>query len=217
MTREDIRQILGSEDEQEDIITLLLNRFQAEKSQVKQDTAAQERARELEEELRDSTEKIKNLKKQLTETRGTLKTTQQENLDNENLLTQLQEKDALIEQLQNENKETKISSAINTELTTAGVKNQKFAKLILKSIDMDKIEIDKDGVVTGIEEQISALKEDEDTAMLFKEVPKNNIQSYNPLSGNTRDKSALEEMFERERAEKKNVTPENDPFLQALK
>lgn len=218
MTREEVRQIMELEDDQDDKITMLLNRFQAEKSQVKANPEAQKKADELAEQVRESESKIKDLKRQLTDTRSNLRTAKEESIESENLLSQLKEKEALIEQLQHENTETKISNAINQVLAGAGVKNQKFANMITKSIDKNAIEIAEDGTVTGIEEQISAMKEDEDTAMLFRTVPKNTNQSYVPMQGERRDKESLAEQFRREREEEhKNVASTADPFLQALK
>lgn len=217
MTREDIRVILNSEEEQDDKITLLLNRLNAEKSQIKANPEAQRKVEELEEKLNSTNDKMRSLRRELNEANKSLKTSEEEKEDNQNLLSQLQEKDSEIERLQKEIRDNKISTEINMVLTKSGVKNQKFADMITHSIDMSQIEIDKDGNVTGIEEQIEAIKEDEDTSMLFRTAPKNERQAYTPMRGEEKDISALEAMFREEREQKSQQAPADDPFMQALK
>lgn len=217
MTRDEVRQIIESTDEQDDKITLLLNRFQAEKSQIRNNPELQQKADDLEGQLATANSKIKELRKQLTDTKSELKTSEEEVVSSQELLTKLQEKDTQIEALQKEITDGKISNAVNIVLAQAGVKNQKFASMITNSIDMSVVEIDKDGNVTGIEEQINAMKEDEDTAMLFRSAPKNDRQSYNPLRGENKDINTFAELFEKERAEKPQMDPADDPFYKALK
>ena len=83
MTREEVRQIMELEDDQDDKITMLLNRFQAEKSQVKANPEAQKKADELAEQVRESESKIKDLKRQLTDTRSNLRTAKEESIESE--------------------------------------------------------------------------------------------------------------------------------------
>lgn len=89
--------------------------------------------------------------------------------DNEELKKQ-------IETLQNENKAAaqkhsaemrslKIDNAIETALITSRAKTTKAVRALL---DMDKIDLDKDGNVTGINEQLKALVEGDDTKYLFE-------------------------------------------------
>lgn len=89
--------------------------------------------------------------------------------DNEELKKQ-------IETLQNENKaaaqkhdaemrQLKIDNAVETALITSRAKTSKAVRALL---DMDKIDLDKDGNVTGINEQLKALVEGEDTKYLFE-------------------------------------------------
>lgn len=89
--------------------------------------------------------------------------------DNEELKKQ-------IETLQNENKaaaqkhdaemrQLKIDNAVETALITSRAKTSKAVRAL---IDMDKIDLDKEGNVTGINEQIKALVEGEDTRYLFE-------------------------------------------------
>lgn len=89
--------------------------------------------------------------------------------DNEELKKQ-------IETLQNENKaaaqkhnaemrQLKIDNAVETALITSRAKTSKAVRALL---DMDKIDLDKEGNVTGINEQLKALVEGEDTKYLFE-------------------------------------------------
>ena len=82
-----------------------------------------------------------------------------------------------IEDLQAENKEAtkahateinnlKINNAIENSLLTYNAKTPKAVKSLL---DMDNIKIGEDGKVTGIEEQLKALIEAEDTKYLFSD------------------------------------------------
>ena len=92
--------------------------------------------------------------------------------DNEELKKQ-------IEKLQNDNKtaadnykaeieQLKINAAVDMALTKSGARTMKAVKALL---DMDSIKIDKDGSVTGIDEQIKSLTEGEDTKYLFNTEP----------------------------------------------
>ncbi len=58
----------------------------------------------------------------------------------------------------------KINSAIDMALTNAGAKTLKACKAML---DMDGIKLSKDGCITGLNEQLKALREGEDTKYLF--------------------------------------------------
>lgn len=88
--------------------------------------------------------------------------------DNEELKTQ-------IEKLQNDNKtatekyqseitQLKINSAVEMALTKAGAKTLKACKALL---DTENIKLDKDGNITGLDEQLKSLTEGEDTKYLF--------------------------------------------------
>lgn len=211
MTREELRQIIESEGDVGEKITEILNRHHVEVSQAKNDPETEGKLLSLEAQLKDT-------KRALSDTKKTLKSTEEEKVDSQNLQSQLESKDKEIESLKEEIKRGKIENSLGIVLSQAGIKNQKFADLIKKSIDMSVVDFDEEGNVTGIEEQVEAFKEDEDTAMLFRVEPdKSNRQTYSPLRGETRDMSAIEEMFERERAEKQETQPLEDPFLSALK
>lgn len=76
-------------------------------------------------------------------------------------------------------KEKDLSHAINNALTKAQVKN---AKSVLANLDMSKIDLSDDGKLTGIDDQLKALKESEDTAFLFSSATDSPIKS---LGGST--------------------------------
>lgn len=88
---------------------------------------------------------------------------------------------AEIERLQKENKATKekyeaelrqlrINNAVERALIASGAKNIKATKALL---DLESLELDEDGNVKGLDEQIKQLQENEDSKFLF------NIQSSN--------------------------------------
>ena len=88
---------------------------------------------------------------------------------------------AEIEKLQKENKATKekyeaelkqirLNNAVEKKLIASGAKNIKATKALL---DLESVELDEDGNVKGLDEQIKQLQENEDSKFLF------NIQSLN--------------------------------------
>ena len=88
---------------------------------------------------------------------------------------------AEIEKLQKENKATKekyeaelkqirLNNAVEKKLIASGAKNIKATKALL---DLESVELDEDGNVKGLDEQIKQLQENEDSKFLF------NIQSSN--------------------------------------
>ena len=70
-----------------------------------------------------------------------------------------------IEQLQAENKATKINAAVEAALMQAKAKNVVAVKALLK--DLDKAELADDGTIKGLDEQIKTLKGADDTKFLF--------------------------------------------------
>lgn len=80
--------------------------------------------------------------------------------DNEELTKQ-------IEQLQAENKATKVNAAVEMALTRANAKNVRAVKALLENLDT--AEIGDDGKVKGLDDQITKLKSGEDTKFLFAE------------------------------------------------
>ena len=64
-----------------------------------------------------------------------------------------------IEQLQADNKQIKVNSAIEKALTLAKAKNIKAVKALL---DLEKAELSEDGTIKGLDEQIKAIQKDND-------------------------------------------------------
>ena len=92
--------------------------------------------------------------------------------DNEALTAKIAELEAAnkdaAEKHKEELKTLKINAAVDMALTKSGAKTMKAVKALL---DMDSIKLDKDGNVTGIDEQIKSLTEGEDTKYLFNTEP----------------------------------------------
>lgn len=86
--------------------------------------------------------------------------------------------------------EFKINAAVETTLSNFKAKTPKAVKAML---DMEKIKLDKDGKVTGIDEQVKAIAEAEDTKYLFDSVmPK--LKGTQPGYGSDEDDPKTEEM-----------------------
>lgn len=91
-----------------------------------------------------------------------------------------------IEEMQNTNKakekeykdnlaKIKLDNAVEIALMSSGAKNSKAVKALL---NLEKAVLGEDGKITGLEEQIKALKTAEDSSFLFAETPK--VKGANP-------------------------------------
>lgn len=91
-----------------------------------------------------------------------------------------------IEEMQNTNKarekeytdnlaKIKLDNAVEIALMSSGAKNSKAVKALL---NLEKAVLGEDGKITGLEEQIKALKTAEDSSFLFVEGPK--VKGANP-------------------------------------
>lgn len=138
---------------------------------------------------------LKTANKTITE----LKTTNEDNLELQKKITehetamenQKADYEAQVKQLQ-------IDSAVQKALFSAGAKNQKAAMALL---DFDKLELQEDGQLKGLDDQVKTLAESEDSSFLFKqeEKPKN---PYKPKDGSGQTSSnALEIASHRNDAE----------------
>lgn len=127
---------------------------------------------ELEAEKNQLTESQKTLTKQLEEVK-------KNSGDNAELKKQ-------IEEMQNANKakekeytdnlvKVKLDNAVEIALMSSGAKNSKAVKALL---NLEKAVLGEDGKITGLEEQIKALKTAEDSSFLFAETPK--VKGANP-------------------------------------
>lgn len=95
-----------------------------------------------------------------------------------------------IEALQTQNKEEadkygaqlrqlKINNAVEKALANAKAKNQKVILPLLSDF-LAKAKLDDDGNVSGLDEQIKKLAEDENTSFLFQSVQKNSLSGLVP-------------------------------------
>lgn len=82
----------------------------------------------------------------------------------------------------------KIDSAVKEALAAAKVRNPKTFKGLL---DMDKVKIGEDGQLTGLEDQLAAIKQSD--AYLFDEGSK---QNYNPSSGKPAGSDPVQAMID---------------------
>ena len=119
------------------------------------------------------------LKKQTADYEASLKNFKKSAKDNEELTAQ-------IEELQNQSKKQKdefeatvhglkLNSAVKDALASAHVRNAKAVKGLL---DMDKVDFDKDGNLTGLDDQLAAIRESD--GYLFDE---GNRADYDPANG----------------------------------
>jgi len=103
---------------------------------------------------------------------------------------------AEIEKLQNENKATKakfeadlkkmkVDNAVEKALLEAKAKNTVAAKALLK-IDYDKAELDEDGKVKGLDDEIKRLVEAEETKFLFDVQSKNDKPGFKGIKPDER-------------------------------
>lgn len=133
--------------------------------------------KQLEKDLKDRDVQLENLKN----SSGDLETMKQtiENLQRDNK--------AAKDNFEAELAKFKLESAIDTTLLGSNVINTRAVKALL---DMDKIKLDGD-VLIGINEQIEALKNAEDSKMLFKvtetKQKEPNFSGVKPGEGNTQN------------------------------
>lgn len=109
----------------------------------------------------------KELKKQLAERDQQLENLKKAAGDNQELQKQIQElqktNEATTAEYESKLKQVKLDAAVELALAAAKAKNTKAVKALL---DLNKLELDGDQV-KGLEDQIRALKEAEDSKFLF--------------------------------------------------
>ena len=96
-----------------------------------------------------------------------------------------------IEQLQAENKQNKINNAVAMALKDAGAKNIKTILPLLTDLS----EIDENGIIKGLDKQIEALKNSDETSFLFKGVEK--ITGATPVNTGAKPNTITKEQFAR--------------------
>lgn len=115
-----------------------------------------------------------NLKKNISERDDQLKELKKTAGDADAMKKKIEELQSINEQSQKkfdqEIKELKVNSIIDTALAKAGARNAKAVRALL-DIDMDKISVDENGSLTGldIDKQLQALQKAEDSGFMFKD------------------------------------------------
>lgn len=141
MKRENLRKILDSDIEVNEKIDKILDSYHSEIEPLKSELkSAQDSKLEIEEELNASKEAIKNLEKNSEDSEAIAK-------EIENYKTQ-------IEELTKARDAEKVSNAIELAIIQAKGRNTKAIRALL---DSDKIKLEDDGSVSGIEDQIKML------------------------------------------------------------
>lgn len=79
-------------------------------------------------------------------------------------------------------KQVRFDAALELALTNAKAKLPKAVKALL-DIDMEKVEINEDGSIVGLSDQIKKLQESEDTKFLFDEDKPSSLQGAKPAEG----------------------------------
>ncbi len=82
--------------------------------------------------------------------------------------------------------QTRLNSALDGELSKAGVRNTKAIKGLL---DMNEIKLDKEGNLTGLDSQIKSIKQSD--SYLFNEGQK---QDYQPSNGKPAETDPVQQM-----------------------
>lgn len=119
------------------------------------------------------------------------------NTDNSKLQKQIEEYQKQIQQQTELAQKERIGLYIDLALTKAGAINP---KTVIPLIDMNKIQINQNNEIIGIDEQINAIKGSSENAFLFGQVTqpeptentsndRNYFGGYNPLSGETTSES----------------------------
>lgn len=163
MTRDDLRKILETENDLGTKISDILDAFHLELEGEKTKTLTEkQRADNLQEQVDANATTIAELKK---DTAG-----------NEKLQEKITNHESTIEKLQQQLKQSRLDSAITVALTKAGARNNKATAALL---DIDKIKINDDGTVTGLDDQIKSLAKDKDTAFMFNQQQEEPSQETN--------------------------------------
>lgn len=140
------------------------NEVNSEKKRL--ETDIKDRDKQLET-LKDSTEDVEGLKKQI-----------------DTLQTENKEKD---KQHASEIKQMKVDNAITSALTASKAKNEKAVRALL-DVDPDKVEFNDDGSIKGLDEQLKTLTEAEDSKFLFNtETKKQTLKGATPGETGTED------------------------------
>lgn len=191
------------------------------------DKILEENKKEVEtakEEVETQKMELETAKKEITSLKNQAKERDKQLEDLKNSSGDMEQMKKQIETLQGENKETKqkheaemkqlkVNFAVEKALAGAKAKNITAVKALLK--DLDKAELDENGEVKGLKEQIETLVKEEGTAFLFETQQKLNIRGAKlgegedpSIFGGTDFKNMSSEEFMRYCNEHPEVNPE---------
>jgi Phage minor structural protein GP20. len=141
-----------------------------------------EKAKEVASELTEELEtELGNLKGQIKERDKQLEALKLSGEDVETLKGRIEtlqkENESRETELQAEMQQLKLDNAVSKALTTAKAKNEKAVKALL---ELDGLELDKDGSVKGLQEQIEKLAKADDSKFLFETETKRKMKGAEP-------------------------------------
>lgn len=152
VSRKQVEDILSKESENEQKVSDLLNLFHASEEKLK-------------EQALDEKERADNLQAKIDEDEKLLEKLKKDEKSNESLQQRLKERDEHIAKLEDELISNRIKSSAQLKAISEGAINP---DIVVSQLDLKQVKEDKDGKLTGLDEQFKALKEDESTAFLFK-------------------------------------------------
>lgn len=144
---------------------------------------------------------VDELNEKLEKANKTIKDLQSKNKENEALQQQIQQYQQDIEALNIQHSKDRISSYTSMKLKDHGAIN---VQAVLPFVDLEKGTINKDGSITGIDEQIDQVLSNEELKFLFKHeedsVPKSQIEQpirggYEPTLGTTAPEKSLGQLM----------------------
>ena len=174
---------------------------------------------EVQEKLKTAESEIETLKSQVSDRDGQLETLKNSTGDVESLKNQIQtlqdENKSKDEAHAAEIKQLKIDSAIEKALGAAKVKNSVAVKALLK--DLDKAELDEDGTIKGLSEQIESLRKSDSYLFEAKET-KSTFKGAEPGQGKDQGSEGLtkEQFNKMSYKEKVNLFNENKELYDSL-
>lgn len=201
MKRENLRKILDSETEVNEKIDKILDTYHSEIEPLKSEVARlQDSNKAIEEELNASKETIQNLEKNST--------------DSEAVAKEIESYKTQIEELTKARDAEKVSNAIELAIIQAKGRNTKAIRALL---DSDKIKLEDDGTVSGIEDQIKMLmktdsymfESEEEKEKLPKSIGYKGPKASNNSESKTDGKQTIEKFIKRQNEQNKgqNAAP----------
>ena len=122
--------------------------------------------------------KIERLEEQNAEADKTIQKLESANNENKTLLGTINDYKKKIDELKEQSDKDRIDYAIDLALERAGAINPKTVRPLL---DMSKIAIGKDGNIAGVDEQVSAIMNNETNAFLFKSDEPESVAEPEPV------------------------------------